>query len=883
MKGYLFHVFFYCFIFLPVFLNAQVVFTGNVKNAEGIPVQVTVTIQANNSKVITGYASTDNNGNYKLSYTGTADSVIITVSSLNAGKHTKKAASVSGNLNFIINEKPIELKEAVVNVPKLKYSGDTLTYQVSAYIDNNDRVIGDVLKKLPGITVALSGQIWYNGKAINKFYVENMDLLQGRYGIATNNIAAKDVAAVEVLENHQPIKALKDRVFNSDAAINLKLKEEAKGTLAVTALAGGGYKPCLWNAELTSMYFSKIRQHLSTYKTNNTGDDVTREFRSFQSGGTVIPNSLLYVQTPSLPPVAQKRYLENNVHAVTINNLFKISENYELNINGIYFNDRQGKNAYSLSEVYLANDSIVSIEESVRVKTKVHNADLLFRLNSNTDNYYFNNILYFTGNWNDDNGISNTKGEDIDETIMQQLDKPSYNIKNSLNLIRNIGKHSYNLNFEASFLSQPHSLKVSPALYNFLENNIQSLNQDAHTKSLNLKLNSSYGIRLGNFNMEYRLYGLMDINKLNTNLTGVAANNNNIFIADSMTNDFHYNNYQLGVNQTYSYKKDRVKTSLDLFTAYYLLDTDNRIQNKETSKNKILFHSNLWFSYDLLSHLTASITAGYNNSFGNLSDSYTGYIMHGYRNLLHNLSDQLLESRSGRGELSLMYNNPINMWHARVNAGYSRNRRNLLSGYTYQGIISIKNTIDQPTVSERFGVGLYMDKGTDFLDAVIRLSADYTESSSEQFIQNNIIAYNTQYFRINPSIEFKPFSFTSIYYSFVYAQSKNYTKGNSKEFPAIKTASQNGRINFYITRALTLNMMMEHQYNSSIIVGDRYIFFADASLKFKHKQFDIELGYNNIFNTKHYVSARYNDINTYYYTYELRPANLLLKIRFKLK
>ena len=78
---------------------------------------------------------------------------------------------------------------------------------------------------MPGIDVEKSGEIKYNGRAINKFYVEGMDMLKGRYGLATNNIAAKDIATVQVLENHQPIKALKHLQISDDVAINLKLKE----------------------------------------------------------------------------------------------------------------------------------------------------------------------------------------------------------------------------------------------------------------------------------------------------------------------------------------------------------------------------------------------------------------------------------------------------------------------------------------------------------------------------------------------------------------------------------------------------------------------------------------------------------------------------------
>ena len=40
-----------------------------------------------------------------------------------------------------------------------------------------DIAIVDVIKKLPGVEVSESGKISYQGKAINKFYREGMDLL----------------------------------------------------------------------------------------------------------------------------------------------------------------------------------------------------------------------------------------------------------------------------------------------------------------------------------------------------------------------------------------------------------------------------------------------------------------------------------------------------------------------------------------------------------------------------------------------------------------------------------------------------------------------------------------------------------------------------------
>ena len=45
---------------------------------------------------------------------------------------------------------------------------------------------------MPGIDVSESGQIRYNNRPINKFYIEGLDLMGGRYGVAVNNVRATE-------------------------------------------------------------------------------------------------------------------------------------------------------------------------------------------------------------------------------------------------------------------------------------------------------------------------------------------------------------------------------------------------------------------------------------------------------------------------------------------------------------------------------------------------------------------------------------------------------------------------------------------------------------------------------------------------------------------
>lgn len=95
----------------------------------------------------------------------------------------------------------------MVKSGKIWQLGDTLNYSVDAFIGKNDISIGDVLRRMPGIQVDDNGHIYYQGKNISNLYINGMDALAGRYSIATNNLAAQMVATVQVMENHQGVKA----------------------------------------------------------------------------------------------------------------------------------------------------------------------------------------------------------------------------------------------------------------------------------------------------------------------------------------------------------------------------------------------------------------------------------------------------------------------------------------------------------------------------------------------------------------------------------------------------------------------------------------------------------------------------------------------------
>ncbi|MDE5960871.1 MAG: Plug domain-containing protein, partial [Duncaniella sp.] len=184
---------------------------------------------ANAPKTILASAFTDENGKFQMSVKSECDSLILKASSIEIAPTQITVPNRTGSYEIIVENRAVELKEVVVKSKKVYSQGDTINYNVGSFLSQTDQSIADVLKKMPGITVSDAGQVSYQGKPIKNLYIEGLDLMKGHYGIATNNIDPNNIATVQVLENHQDIKALKGLRPEEQASINLRLKEGVKG------------------------------------------------------------------------------------------------------------------------------------------------------------------------------------------------------------------------------------------------------------------------------------------------------------------------------------------------------------------------------------------------------------------------------------------------------------------------------------------------------------------------------------------------------------------------------------------------------------------------------------------------------------------------------
>lgn len=230
------------------------------------------------------YASTDRDGFFRVSLSGSQDITSLEVRCRLLGYKDQTIPCTKGVTSYVVHLKPEEysLKEFSVSADRIREDGDTVRYLVSSFADISDKSLRDVLRKMPGIEIGKSGRIKYNGRSINKFYIEGKDLLGSKYGVATETLQADDVGSVEVLRNHEPIRALESLHLSDDPAINIRLRESAKkkwhGTLS---LEGGARSDRSIVGELRGsvMRFSPSYQTLNTIGANNKGQGYGQMFR----------------------------------------------------------------------------------------------------------------------------------------------------------------------------------------------------------------------------------------------------------------------------------------------------------------------------------------------------------------------------------------------------------------------------------------------------------------------------------------------------------------------------------------------------------------------------------------------------------------------------
>lgn len=860
----------------------QSIITGSVRTIAGAPVEhARVLALSPRDSTILSYAFTDARGAYRLSVRSPLPQLLLSASSMEIEKTTVRIENRSQAYHFRVRESQIILQEVHVKARKM-WGKDTINYSVAGFADRHDVVIADVLKKMPGIEVSPSGMISYNGKAINKFYIEGLDALQGRYGIATNNIPAKDVATVQVLENHQPIKALETARLSDKAAINLKLKESVKGTFSATAHLGLGYDTRLRrNEELTGMYFARKRQHIYTLKSNDNGHSVRGELSSFYTSSALPGLSMTSLSHAPSPSFRTERHYRNDTHALTANNLFKLKNDAELNANLIFLHDRERGHGGSRTIYHLGTEAQV-IEEDVQSHLRTNELEADLRYNVNKDKSYFNNLLHLEAEWGDESASVYTGA-----TIGQTLRRRRLGAENSTHWIRRgAGGRGFELFWRTGVATQPHRLGVAPGPYADRLNAgtpyrelIQDVRHRVFASNLQLSLLSS--LRLWGIGLSPTLLLQARHHALDTELGAVplAGSYSPLPQAD-MHNGISYTRLSAGIGQELSYKGDRLRLGGTLLLFYLYTHMGDRLRPTETlGEGRLQFIPSLWMTYEATSRLELKLSGSMGESLPELPSLYTGYILSGYRSLNRNQM-KLFARRHQQAGLNLNYKDVFSLFFLGGGVSYSRYSSDAISSLVFDGPLRLTERLHLPHSGQSLSVNARVSKGYDWMSMTLSAEGHAGRGSGQSLIQRVLRGYENEWVGLSGKLNITPIRLLTLGYNLSWSLYRSRTEGQEWLAP-VKSLNHSATLHINLSKHLALKLVGEHYYNSAVTEG-RHFTLADAGLTYTLGKARLTLDWTNIFGTQTYTSASVGDLISTYSYYYLRPSAVMLRVRFKL-
>ncbi|MBR5194291.1 MAG: carboxypeptidase-like regulatory domain-containing protein [Bacteroidaceae bacterium] len=853
MKSYLL---FLPFIVLNVFgLSAQNrVLSGIVTDKENSkPLSnVIVMLKTSDGKSILLYTTTDERGSFSLEAT-TVQKCILAFSLM--GYEPISIPVVEGKKNCLITMKPkaVQIKEVVVKAPKIRTKGDTIVYNVARYADSQDKTIADVLKKMPGIEVEKSGKISYNGKSINKFYIEGLDMLEGRYGIATNSLPQRDVTAIEVLENHQPIKALQENEFSEQAALNVKLNKDARVRWLAIVRAGGGLSPALWKGDLSLMQFKGNGQQMYTYKGNNIGEDVIgqhqvltiEEMLSRMSGDYSLP-SYLSMQTTEAADLDESRTLFNRSHTCSGNRLFKLGKDYQLTTRMLYANDIRTSNHFSNTEHFLVDSLMVTeCEDETRIHTDALNAEAT--LQANTKEFFLKNTLGVDASWH--SGKADLRG-----TYPNQETSSSEKVKlsNRLQWVKNIGNRTFTLTSVNSYERKPEHL--------YVHREESEQHQRIVSSAFYTQTTGSYGWNLHPFTLSLN-GGIAGVwRSMESDLQGIPDS----LGALNFQSPFKY--WYVYASPKLQYKRNDWVITLDVPFHYY------------SSLSESFLCPRLSVYRELGTQWTISMNGQWNVRPLSDGSHYNGLMMRNYRILQQGYLSMEKQTTSSLGVM-LNYKNPIQAFFVNGSASYLRSRNPFLRQQSYLGDYIVYNYLPKSTSSETYWIGGKISKGLDAWELVGTLSASYSNSQS-QMLQNGILQpFRSDVFQKKLELNARHSFWMSWNYQLSYLQ--NRLKSDAYESKThhwnqklALTFKPSNRCRLEMTGEHYLNTLADNQTKSFVILDADFSFQVSSKCEFTCRLI-------NLLNEKRYAYTLFGDLVRSYDEYRVRPFCVVVEVYYK--
>lgn len=753
------------------------------------------------------------------------------------------------------------LKEVTVKADRIREQGDTISYRVGSFAQAQDRSIGDVLKRMPGIDVAKSGKIQYQGEDINKFYIEGADLLGGKYGIATNGISHEDVGAVEVMENHQPMQVLSGIAYSNKAAINLKLKNKAKATWSFHGDAGGGYSwepaGAIWDGELFAMAVMPGFQNITTLRTNNTGENLSSSGTDFfaENRQTGLSRQVS-IGLPGVPSLSDKRTLFNRSFLVSTNNLWKFGRG-EFKANIDYSFNRVEAAAENITTYFLnEEDRLISENRSGTEHSHSLSGKFIYELNQKTA--FINNTLQTNIDW-DDLNLATTGSL----PNRQSAKLPDYYVSNKFKLIKRFkGNHLVTFHSVNEWESLPQTLN--------LDMNGQHFRQYISDHAFYTHESAAYAFSIKGvtLSLEGGIKGY--IRSMDSQLPDLPEE------LPGLTENVVNTNYiTVYATPRLEYWVRRVNLSLNLPVSYAHYNFDKAIANH----NELYFSPSLNFNWKPNNRFSGSLRGGLGRSPMNLNLIHPGLIMTNYRTLKAGV-DNFYNSSSQNVSANFNYKHTRRGLFANGMVMHSWTHLPYTMAQQLYGDYVVYSYADAANDSKMLMAMGNIGKTLDFMRGSCNVNGSFNRNESHLLSQRQSVNSVSTGWSVGGKINGTPCRWFSFDYRIDYSDSRLTMNGVSESW--LSTMENELSLTFIPHRKWQWTVSGEHYRNELTEHNYKDIVMLDTRLTYQlNKRIEFSASLTNILNKRSYNYTTYSQLSSFESRRHLRGRQLLFSISLR--
>jgi len=770
--------------------------------------------------------------------------------------YEKQRINISSNQSpriHIVFMKPstVALREVQIKAPPISARNDTLVYRVSAFTKAGDRHLEDVLKRLPGVKVSANGTVSIQGKAINKFYIEGMDLMGNNYNQVTQNMPIDAVTSVEVLENHQPVKMLQGKQLSDKAALNIKIDKSHKSRPFGELEGGLGLSPARWDNRAFVTHIANKSQLLLSGKMNNTGNDLSEEttehidvtdLEAFEPiTSPLLTTDLVQEQLP------QNRYLYNKSYAGGVNFLRKLSDNSTLRFNTQLYEDHSSRN--NSIEYIFGGLHPLSLREDASMKKKDFTIVPILKYELNSANTFVSDELR----------VSVSKKSAITAIL-----------SNESSINETVKTHpSYIQNYFSSSFPVGNTILQAKSLIRYFDRT-ESLN-DISDSTIIYNCSNRYAFKSfvakGTLSTKFLLFR----NYLDLGVKAYYHNN---------SYDYNGNTHHQDLNVIFSPsyyvkygKRSGLTIALPIGWMYARLLPIN-----ESIKNRGFFS----FSPEIsINHVFSDeLSLGFSASIGNSNDTKPFYspdfLRIGYRTVylydsnLYKNTDYLLSLR-------LRYRNLASMFFSNLSVSYSNGKRESYFHYDYTDSLNIIRQIQGENNYKTFIINGMADKT--FVDAGLSLKTEITYNQNSYLLSQSSELMNNKSHVLSAMVSSTFHKYKWLKLILDATGTLFWEKNSYHDSETLSSVNANASIYLFPFKGFEIKLKCQSLTNEISESHYKSLTLFDASMHYKiNKTWEIGLTGTNLLNRKLYSVTQNSGLNSYNTLLPLHGREVMAKL-----